>query len=63
LATFCIASVILWVPVSLFLNAFLVHYIPLSLVSWKPRQHTKTIYEVANERNATIELFDNKKEP
>jgi len=62
LPTFCITTLILWVPVSLFLNAYLIHYIPLVLVPWKPRLHTKTIYESANERNATIELFDNKKE-
>jgi len=62
LPTFCITTLILWVPVSLFLNAYLIHYIPLVLVPWKQRLHTKTIYESANERNATIELFDNKKE-
>ena len=62
LPTFFITTLILWVPVSLFLNAYLIHYIPLFLVPWKPRHHTKTIYEVVNEKNATIELFDNKKE-
>lgn len=61
LPIFCIAALILWIPVSLFLNAYLVHYIPLSLVPWKPRHRTKTIYEITNEKNATIELFDNKK--
>jgi uncharacterized membrane protein len=62
LSTFCITTLILWVPVSLFLNAYLIHYIPLFLVPWKPRHDTKTIYEVVNEKNATIELFNNKKE-
>ena len=62
LPTFFITTLILWVPVSLFLNAYLVHYIPLFLVPWTPRRHIKTIYEVVNEKNATIELFDNKKE-
>ena len=28
LPTFCITTLILWVPVSLFLNAYLIHYIP-----------------------------------
>jgi uncharacterized membrane protein len=61
LPAYCITTLILWVPVSLFLNAYLVHYLPLFLIPWTPRHHTKTIYEVVNEKNATIELFDNKK--
>ena len=62
LPTFCVTTLILWVPVSLFLNAYLIRHIPLVLVPWKPRHHTKTIYEIVNEKNATIELFDNKKD-
>jgi hypothetical protein len=37
LPTFCITTLVLWVPVSLFLNSYLIHYIPLFLVPWKPR--------------------------
>jgi hypothetical protein len=59
---FLVGTFILWIPVSLVLNAYLVHAIPLVLVPYKPqnRIRSKSLVELANERNATIELFEKK---
>jgi hypothetical protein len=57
-----VGTFILWIPISLVFNAYLVHVIPLVLVPYKPRNRirSKTFVELANERNATIELFEKK---
>jgi hypothetical protein len=59
---FLAGTFILWIPISLVLNAYLIHVFPLVLVAYKPRNRTrsKTLVELANERNATIELFEKK---
>jgi hypothetical protein len=59
---FLVGTFIVWIPISLVFNACLVHVIPLVLVPYKPRNRirSKTLVELANERNATIELFDKK---
>jgi hypothetical protein len=59
---FLVAAFLVWIPVSLFANAYLVHFLPLKLVPWKPRHHTKTPVEIVNERNAAIELFNQEPE-
>jgi hypothetical protein len=53
-------TAVLWIPISLFANAYFVHLVPLTAVPWKPRRHTKTktLVEAVNEKNATIELFE-----
>ena len=59
---FLVGTFIVWIPISLVFNAYLVHVIPPVLVPYKPRNRirSKTLVELANERNATIELFDKK---
>jgi hypothetical protein len=59
---FLVGTFILWIPISLVFNAYLIHVIPLELVPYKPRNRirSKTLVELANERNATIELFEKK---
>ncbi len=59
---FLVGTFILWIPISLVLNAYLILVIPLVLVPYKPRNRirSKTFVELANERNATIELFEKK---
>ena len=57
---FLVGTFILWIPISLVLNAYLIHAFPLVLVAYKPRNRSKTLLELANERNATIELFEKK---
>jgi hypothetical protein len=63
ISNFLAGTLILWIPISLVLNAYLVHVIPLVLVPYKPgnRTRSKTLVELANERNATIELFEKKR--
>ena len=58
-----VGTFILWIPISLVLNASFVRFIPLTLAPYKPRNRirSKTLVELANERNATIELFEKKK--
>jgi DNA-directed RNA polymerase subunit RPC12/RpoP len=58
---FLVSTFVLWIPVSLFFNAYLVHFIPLTLIPWKPRIHIKTPVKIVNERNTTIELFEKKR--
>jgi len=48
---------VLWIPISLLVNAYFVHPASLTLVPWKPRRHRKTPVEFMNDRNATIKLF------
>jgi hypothetical protein len=53
---------LLSIPISLLVNAYSVHFIPLVLTPWKPPPATKTPMEVINDRNAPIDLFPKKRE-
>lgn len=53
-----VAALILWVPVSLLLNAYLVHSLPLRLKPWQAPAPAKSLFEALNEKNATLEIFN-----
>ena len=53
-----LGSALLWVPVSLFLNAAAARRKGVVLRKWKPRR--RTFFEWLYERDSTPELFDKK---
>lgn len=51
------STLLLSIPISLFVNAYFIHLVPPTLVPWKPRRHRKSVIELVNDSNATIELL------
>ena len=60
LPIFLLSTFVVWVPLSLIFNSYLIRVIPFTLVPWKPRSHVRAPVEIVNDRNATIQLFKKK---
>jgi hypothetical protein len=54
-----VGSAVLWIPISLFLNAATVRRTGIILRKWKPRR--RTFFEWLYERDSTPELFDKRR--
>jgi hypothetical protein len=53
-----VGSVLLWIPISMFLNVAIMRRKGVILRTWKPRR--RTFFEWLYERDSTPELFDKK---
>ena len=53
---FAVGIILIWIPLSLFLNVMSVRYKPPTLKKWKERR--KTFYEWLYDRDAPRDLFD-----
>ena len=54
---FVAATLLLWIPLSLLVNAYFVQLLPLRLKPWDPPSPKKGLIETLNEKNAPLELF------
>ena len=54
---FIAGTVVLWVPISMFLNIYSTRFKRTSLKKWKPRA-TRTFFEWFYERDKPPEMFD-----
>ena len=61
---FIIGTVLIWLPVSLYLNAMSIRFKPPTLKQWKPRRRKprrRTFFEWLYERNTLPDIFDQRK--
>ena len=59
---FLIGAILIWIPVSMFLNVMSSRYRAPKLKRWKPRRR-RTFFEWLYERDEPPELFDTKSRP
>ena len=59
---FTIGTILLWIPISMYLNALFFRYRPPFLKKWEPRKqsHFKRFLERQHERDEPPTLFDKK---
>jgi hypothetical protein len=60
---FAIGTVLIWIPLSMYLNALTFRYKPPFLKKWEPRKqrHFRSFFEWLYERDAPPELFDKRR--
>ena len=59
---FAIGAVLIWIPLSMYLNALLFRHKPPFLKKWEPRKqlHFKSFFEWQHERDKPPTMFDKK---
>ena len=60
--TFFLGTFVLWVPISLLLNAYCVRIMPLGLKPWNAPRESRTLIQRLNERGSPVELFGKRSE-
>ncbi len=61
---FAIGTILIWIPLSMYLNALFFRYKPPILKKWEPRKqrHIRSFFEWLYERDKPPEMFDKKGE-